>query len=406
MKNRAIRIVACILVLTALLIVSGSAADTYGITSFSDVAADYWGYDTIMDMTERGLFKGTTEPINGVGTFSPEKTMTRAEFVTVAMRAVCPEEAGTIDTKGEQWWKGFYFLALETGILKAGELDNGDLSQPMSREEMAMVMVRCVEIIGELLSERVEISRISDYYTISVYYRDYVRDCFSFGLLCGVDEAGTFAPAKALTRAEVVTVLNRLLDKSARVNVEIEIEVEAEDSVVPEEEIEEDEKLPWEEAGAKQPGDYTWEDYLALPDEEKDSFFESFESVDAFDKWLNKVNGGSTSGGSTAGDSSDIQSGIAGNKKPEDYSWEEYLALPDEQKDAFFESFGSTEAFDEWLEKARGEAGEYPWENGEKQPKDYTWEEYLALPDEQKDAFFESFESLEEFDKWLTKNQP
>lgn len=37
--------------------------------SFSDVPKSHWGDFAISEMTSRGLFSGTTAPVNGVGTF-------------------------------------------------------------------------------------------------------------------------------------------------------------------------------------------------------------------------------------------------------------------------------------------------------------------------------------------------
>ena len=55
------------------------ANETQKVISFSDVPTTHWGYETIMDMTEYGIFKGTTDPVNGVGTFSPEKVIVEGE---------------------------------------------------------------------------------------------------------------------------------------------------------------------------------------------------------------------------------------------------------------------------------------------------------------------------------------
>ena len=98
------------LVLALVLSMTCSSAGVIPVTAFSDVPQNYWGYETIMNMTRKGLFTGTTTPVNGVGTFEPAKTMTRAEFITVAVRAIYPYEAQAISTQGSPWWQGFYAL--------------------------------------------------------------------------------------------------------------------------------------------------------------------------------------------------------------------------------------------------------------------------------------------------------
>ncbi len=404
MKNKAIKTAAVLAVLSLALALFPSAAN---VTAFSDVPSEFWGYKTIMDMTEKGIFKGTEEPVNGIGVFSPDKIMTRAEFITASLRAMFPEEAKDIAVDPAQWWKGYYTFAIDKGIIKSSELGGGELEKAMTRQEMAMVMVRCVTQNGEKLSQRVLISQIPDYSKIGDYYADYVRDCFSFGLLCGVDEAGTFAPAKSLTRAEAATVICRLLDKDMRIEVKFikeptqnnKPQVSDKDDKDDKDDKTDTEKMPWE-SGGKHPSKYTWEEFDALTDLQKNAFIESFGSADAFDSWLSKVQG--------TEEDADKLPWESGGKQPSEYTWEEFEALPDTQKDAFIQSFGSADAFDKWLKKAQrteGDADKLPWENGGKQPFEYTLEEFEALPDLQKDAFIESFGSVESFDKWLKKAQ-
>lgn len=64
--------------------VSAFAADL----TFDDVSETHWAYKTVMRAVELGLFEGTRAvDANGVGTFAPDRTMTRAEFITVCIRA-------------------------------------------------------------------------------------------------------------------------------------------------------------------------------------------------------------------------------------------------------------------------------------------------------------------------------
>ncbi|MBQ2727153.1 MAG: S-layer homology domain-containing protein, partial [Clostridia bacterium] len=462
MKKIVNRIVTGILTLS-LLAGSVCGAAPQKITSFSDVPRTYWGHDTIMDMTEYGIFKGTSDPVNGIGTFSPEKTMTRAEFITAALRAVYPELAAAIVPDREVWWRGYYVLARDKKILKLFELDDGDLSKPMSREEMAMVMVRCVENMGEELEQRVATSQIADYSQIGGYYKLYVRDCFSYGLLCGVDAKGTFAPSRTLTRAQAATVLCRLVDEDMRLDVEFLEEVEVKEEETKETEktpvtdrdddwddddryddddrddnkkpdndkkpgkgdkddkdkettkpgkdpeetdkSEEDKtgRLPWEEPGAKQPKDYTYEEYEALTEIQQQAF-QYHMGYDAFDEWLYDAY--------FAGTKIPWNNG---GKHPSEYTLEEYEELTEKQKVAFRNELGA-EGFDEWFENAHSDSTmspgdekpdseeqiKLPWEEpGAKQPEDYTYREFEQLTDAQQIAF----QNAIDFEAWLERVQ-
>lgn len=158
--------------------------------------------------------------------------------------------------------------------------------------------------------------------------------------------------------------------------------------------------LPWENGG-KQPSDYTWAEFEALTAAEQMAFQNSFGSIEAFDAWLQKAQ---------ADDSVETDMPWEnGGKQPADYTWAEFEALTAAEQMAFQNSFGSIEAFDAWLQKAQADESEkidLPWENGGKQPVEYTWAEFEALTGEQQIAFQKSFGSIDDFDKWLTANQP
>ena len=105
--------VTCVISIMLCIFLVLSCAASQNKISFSDVPETYWGYKTIMDMTGKGLFKGTTEPVNNVGTFLPESSMTRAEFIVVALRALCPQKAhNAANFFDKVWWDGYYNLEL------------------------------------------------------------------------------------------------------------------------------------------------------------------------------------------------------------------------------------------------------------------------------------------------------
>jgi hypothetical protein len=380
------------------------------VTKFSDVPRSYWGYETIMRMAEEGIFKGTTEAVGGVAKFSPEDEMTRAEFITASLRATFPEDAAEIGNDSKVWWRKYYYYALENDILIRGELDDGQLDKPMTREEMAMIMVRCVEANGEKLSQRIKWNQIPDYSTIDNYFKYYVRDCYSYGLLCGVDDDGTFDPKVTLTRAEAATVICRLIDKDMRVDIDFkgtssggnkdDNTGKPNDNPSYNEPEDEQERLPWENGG-KKPSEYTWDEYEALTDYQKSQFKKYFGSEEAFEGWMNWAQGSNE-------DHQEELPWENGGKQPSEYTLIEFEALTNYQKKAFVESFGSEAAFERWLEAAKGSEGsaEYlPWENGGKQPSEYTLEEFEALTDYQKKAFVDSFGSEAKYKDWLNKAQ-
>ena len=160
--------------------------------------------------------------------------------------------------------------------------------------------------------------------------------------------------------------------------------------------------LPWENGG-KQPIEYSWAEFEELTASQQMAFQNSFDSVDAFDAWLQEAQE------EARREELDLP-WENGGKQPSEYTWAEFEALTADQQMAFQNAFDSFEAFDAWLQQNDPGAGnpdlQLPWENGGKQPSEYTWEEFEALSGEEQMAFQSSFKSQADFDAWLEKNMP
>ena len=152
--------------------------------------------------------------------------------------------------------------------------------------------------------------------------------------------------------------------------------------------------VPWENGG-KQPSEYTWEEFQALSGAEQELFVESFESAEAYEKWENN-----------AVNNQNANLPENNGKKPSEYTWEEFQALSGAEQEVFIESFQSAEAFEEWSNNAISAVNKFPWENGGKQPSEYTWEEFQALSGVEQEAFVESFSSTDAFEKWENSVMP
>ena len=153
--------------------------------------------------------------------------------------------------------------------------------------------------------------------------------------------------------------------------------------------------LAWDET-KKSPKEHTWAEYQALSSAEQESFFQWFESADAFEVWMIQVKPEEEPAAELVWGNSD--------KQPNEYTWAEYQALSPEKQEAFFQWFESVKAFEEWMNQVKpGEEAlpEFTWDNPDKQPNEYTWVEYQALSSEEQEAFFQWFGSMEAFEEWM-----
>ena len=191
---------------------------TVTVTTFSDVPQSHWAYGAIVKMARQGLFSGTSTPVNGVGTFSPNATMTRAQFITVVMRALFYDELQAMPA-ADTWYRNGYTLAEKKKIVGSNEIkrDDASLLTPINRQEMSMIMVRACSAMGEEMPRTlISVRQIKDSQDIGTAYIDFVKTAYTMGLLMGMDSQGSFNPRGYMTRAQGAIVLNRLLDKSSR----------------------------------------------------------------------------------------------------------------------------------------------------------------------------------------------
>lgn len=151
-------------------------------------------------------------------------------------------------------------------------------------------------------------------------------------------------------------------------------------------------EIPWE-AGGKQPVEYTWGEFESLSEEQQEAFFESFSEVEEFEAWMMEVQREAVMPWEREG------------RLPEEYSWKEYEALTDMQRERFVESFTEPEKFLSWMTEVQRMVG-VPWEAGGKVPEEYSREEFEALSGVQKEAFFESFATPEDFIQWYDQVKP
>ncbi|MBQ2942619.1 MAG: S-layer homology domain-containing protein [Clostridia bacterium] len=177
--------------------------------TFSDVSESDWFFEYVMVMAGRGFVNGKTVPVNGVGTFFPNDTITRGEFIAVVIRILYPENNYT-SAEGAPWWKASYDVAIQNSlILKDDKAKSGDI--PITRQEMASIAYNALRLKMQAPG-KYDTSRIKDYDEIDERYKPYVYEAFLSSLVKG-DSEGYFHPKDNLTRAEASTVLYRFLSR-------------------------------------------------------------------------------------------------------------------------------------------------------------------------------------------------
>ena len=173
--------------------------------------------DIIIDDDDTPLSDRHTPYINGFpdGTFLPENDVTReqvAKMVVVALGldVVDPYSATYSDVPRENWSYTYVETATERGYLKGFGDGTFGPGQAMTRAELATCLVRVSEQMGRSASED---ARSFTDVEGGEWYADYVIRAAKMGLVNGYED-GTFEPNRPVSRAEAVTMINRMLERN------------------------------------------------------------------------------------------------------------------------------------------------------------------------------------------------
>lgn len=216
------KIVNCLIIIAVVLSMLMPAYGEETAVSFSDVKSGDWFYNDVMTLTGKGIITGVTKPVNGVGKYDPQGTVTLGQFLAISTRLVAKEYIKEAPD-AKHWAEANYNAAVGSGLIRSGDFGGSAawLDSPVSREDMAYILVNIAKANGETLSVKSGIkNNIGDYGQIAGIRKEAVGKAYSNGLLVG-DNRGNFNPKKSLTRAEVAAVFCRVMNYTKRSEVKV-----------------------------------------------------------------------------------------------------------------------------------------------------------------------------------------
>lgn len=208
-------------ILLALMLCLGATAPAQAASStFVDVPKNHWAHDYIQTAADNGWIQGV-----GNGLFLPEESLNCVSFVVLCGRAFLYDEVGKIAVLGNanNWWEPYCSAAALNGILEATPLgdsyfnngykwDENILYAEISRYDMAQMALNIMSKNGFTVTEqekRDAESKINDWSSIPVEYRDAVSSCVAMQIINGYSD-GTFSGAASVSRAQSAVILVRL----------------------------------------------------------------------------------------------------------------------------------------------------------------------------------------------------
>jgi hypothetical protein len=180
--------------------------------AFSDVPEGYWAKRYIENLASRGVLTG-----KGGNLFKPGDKVTKAEFTAMIVRAFNLDTVpvGSLkDVKVGSWYYVPVMTAENLGIVSA---DSSGLFYPNSyitREEMAVIIVKALQAVGKPLDGygNSVIEKFKDKELISPHALSSVAAVVGNRVMDGVSE-GFFSPGSSATRAEAAAVIYRIIDR-------------------------------------------------------------------------------------------------------------------------------------------------------------------------------------------------
>jgi len=176
--------------------------------AFTDVPAGYWGAAAIQKLSTRGVVKGYPD-----GTFRPDATVTRAEFVTMLVKALglSASQSGSAfkDVADNDWYRDSVNTAVSSGLVSGVGEGRFAPNTLITREQMAVMITRA---LGDKAPGAVgaSVGGFSDRVQISSWAQYGMEVVVKAGIMNGMTPT-RLEPRGNATRAQAIAVIDRML---------------------------------------------------------------------------------------------------------------------------------------------------------------------------------------------------
>jgi len=175
---------------------------------FRDVAPGAWYFDAVQYVHQNGLMRGTSDTM-----FSPLDTTTRGMFVTILGRMAgisaqeWPASGVYRDVAPGRFYTPYVEWASQNGIVKGMGDGTFRPGQPITRQEMAVMLHRYADWAGITLRRDSTLPAFLDIGTVATWAREAVSALQQAGVVQGIG-GGRFEPLRSSDRASVATMMS------------------------------------------------------------------------------------------------------------------------------------------------------------------------------------------------------
>ncbi len=179
-----------------------------GVDGFNDID-NHWAKDKISKWTEEGRISGYPD-----GSFKPDDNITKAEFITLINNLYGYDEADGVnfsDVGSEAWYANQTAIAKSNRYMQWYQNNQLEPDEAISREDVSV-------IVAEILASKSNdpdtvLSSFEDGTMVEETHQSQVAALIEKGYLTGYPD-GTYKPQGAITRAEVINLLDKVLGRT------------------------------------------------------------------------------------------------------------------------------------------------------------------------------------------------
>ncbi|CAG7649828.1 hypothetical protein PAESOLCIP111_05960 [Paenibacillus solanacearum] len=178
--------------------------------TFEDVKG-HWAQADIELLANKLVVQGTDQNI-----FVPDRTVTRAEFAAMLIRALgLDEKPGYTlysDVSPEKdWYSGAVGAASKAGVIEGYADGTFKPNAPITREQITVMLSRVLQFAGKLReTDEAALDRFADHAVVADWAKQPAAQLLAANVIEGVTDT-TFAPQALATRAQCSALLKRML---------------------------------------------------------------------------------------------------------------------------------------------------------------------------------------------------
>ncbi|MBP1988857.1 S-layer homology domain-containing protein [Paenibacillus eucommiae] len=207
-----------------------TGSSLYAVAQSKKTFADlqqHWSRADVELLASKLIVQGTSD-----STFAPELKITRAQFVSLIVRALGLEEvllneenSGNFgkftDVRGSDWFAGAVEAAEKAQLVSGFEDGTFRPNETITREQMAVVVSHVLTYAGQQAAVADKLNPLltgyEDKAAISSWARVAVAQVINSGIMTGLTDS-TFVPQSMATRAQAVVVIKRILQGAGYIN--------------------------------------------------------------------------------------------------------------------------------------------------------------------------------------------